>query len=60
MARIVWQIRERWPRVRITLRADSGFAREDLMAWCESNRIDYVLGLARNDRLVERIAIDLA
>jgi hypothetical protein len=51
MARIVAQIRRRWPRVRITLRADSGFANDPLMAWCEENRVDYVFGLARNPRL---------
>ena len=50
----------RWPRVRILLRADSGFAREPLMAWCEANRVDFVFGLARNPRLVEEIATDLA
>src|SRR5438045_999246 len=44
--RIVARIRTRWPRVRILLRADSGFAREVLMAWCEKNRVDYVFGLA--------------
>ena len=60
VARIVAHIRRRWPRVRILLRADSGFAREDLMAWCEANRVDYVFGLARNSRLVEELAIDLA
>jgi Transposase DDE domain group 1 len=37
------------------LRADSGFAREARMAWCEGNRVDYVLGLARNERLVGAI-----
>jgi hypothetical protein len=60
VGRIVGQIRARWPRVRILLRADSGFAREALMAWCEANRVDYVFGLAGNDRLVERIAAELA
>jgi hypothetical protein len=58
--RIIGRIRARWPRVRIVLRADSGFAREALMAWCECNRVDYVLGLARNARLLEELAIDLA
>jgi hypothetical protein len=58
--RIVGQIRARWPRVRILLRADSGFAREALMAWCEANRIDYVFGLARNARLEAAIAAELA
>ena len=60
VTRIVRQIRARWPRVRILLRADSGFAREALMAWCEQNRVDFLFGLARNARLVEELAIDLA
>jgi hypothetical protein len=59
IARIVAQIRARWPRVRILLRADSGFAREALMAWCEDNRVDFLFGLARNPRLVEEIAVEL-
>lgn len=54
-ARIVGQIRARWPKVRILLRADSGFARETLMSWCEENDIDYVFGLARNGRLAAEI-----
>jgi len=58
--RIVAQIRARWPFVRILLRADSGFARETLMAWCEANRVDYVFGLARNTRLVKAIEAELA
>jgi len=53
--RIVRQIRTRWPYVRVLLRADSGFARETLMAWCEENHVDYVFGLARNERLVAMI-----
>jgi hypothetical protein len=60
IARVVARIRARWPKTRITLRADSGFAREALMSWCEANRVDYVFGLARNRRLVEHIATDLA
>jgi hypothetical protein len=60
MARIVAQIRGRWPRTRIILRADSGFAREALMAWCEENRVHYLFGLARNPRLQEEIAPELA
>ncbi|HEX2136854.1 MAG TPA: IS1380 family transposase [Microvirga sp.] len=59
VARLIAQIRARWPRVRILLRADSGFAREALMSWCEQNRVDYVFGLARNPRLVEAIAVEL-
>jgi hypothetical protein len=60
MARIVAQIRRSWPRVRITLRADSGFANDPLMAWCEANRVDYVFGLARNVRLEAVLAEPLA
>ena len=51
IARIIAQIRRAWPRVRIILRADSGFCNDLLMSWCEANRIDYVFGLARNSRL---------
>lgn len=42
--------------MRVILRADSGFAREELMAWCEINRVDYVFGVARNERLETAIA----
>jgi hypothetical protein len=55
LARVVAQIRARWPEVEIWIRGDSGFAREALMAWCEANRVEYVLGLARNGRLVRAI-----
>ncbi len=60
VARLVAQIRRRWPRVRILLRADSGFCREGLMAWCESHAVDYLFGLARNSRLVAEITVELA
>ena len=59
VARIVAQIRCRWPRVRILLRGDSGFTREPLMAWCEANRVDYVFGLAGNNRLDQAIIPEL-
>lgn len=49
--RIVAQIRAAWPKVRIVLRGDSGFCRNELMSWCEDNGVDYVFGLARNQRL---------
>ena len=48
---LVAQIRQAWPKVQVILRGDSGFCRDALMSWCESNRVDYVLGLARNSRL---------
>ena len=54
--RIVEQIRARWPQVEIILRADSGFCREELMAWCEAHQVHYVFGLARNQRLERKIA----
>src|SRR5882757_8609801 len=50
MARIIGQIRARWPSVKIVLRGDSGFARQALMAWCEENRVDYLFGLQGNVR----------
>src|ERR1700757_4282827 len=59
VARVIARIRARWPRTRILLRADSGFAREDLMAWCEGNGVDFLFGLARNERLVAEIATEL-
>lgn len=49
--RIVKQLRSVWPRVRIIVRADSGFCREQLLTWCEEQGVDYVIGLARNERL---------
>ena len=51
VSRIVTQVRTRWPKTRIVLRADSGFCREELMVWCEANKVDYLFGLARNQRL---------
>jgi hypothetical protein len=59
VARIVRQVRQRWPEVRIVLRADSGFCREELMAWCESQRVDYVFGLARNKRLAKIVGAQM-
>ena len=60
VARITGLIRKRWPKVKIILRADSGFARDALMSWCEANKVDYVFGLARNARLEARVAGALA
>ena len=59
-ARIVAQIRARWSAVRIVLRADSGFAREALMSWCEANGVDFLFGVAKNERLIAEIANELA
>jgi hypothetical protein len=57
--RIVAQIRQAWPTVKITVRGDSGFCREELMAWCEQNQVDYALGLAKNERLKAEITAEL-
>ena len=58
--RIVAHIRRKWPPAHIIIRADSGFARDDLMAWCEANGVHFVFGLAKNDRLIAEIADELA
>lgn len=58
--RIVAQLRTAWPMVAITLRADSGFCRDALMTWCETHDVDYVLGLAKNARLIALIEDELA
>jgi hypothetical protein len=57
--RIVEQIRSAWPEVKIILRGDSGFCRQDLMEWAETSNIDYVFGLARNKRLARIIGAEL-
>lgn len=59
VARIVAHIRARWPSTTIVVRADGGFCRDDLMTWCEANDVQYVLGLAGNERLVARIAPEM-
>ena len=60
LARLVQQLRQAWPEVRIIVRGDSGFCREELMAWCEANQVHFVLGLAKNERLRAEIAAELA
>jgi len=59
LQRIVEQIRSRWPNVRIIIRGDSGFCRESIMFWCENHRVDYIFGLAKNDRLKAEIAAEM-
>jgi hypothetical protein len=59
LRRIVKQIRAVWPEVRILVRGDSGFCREELMAWCEAESVDYALGLAKNERLKAKIKKEL-
>ena len=53
--RIVEQLRQSWSDVKILLRADSGFCRDELMSWCEANAVDYLIGLPQNARLQRRI-----
>jgi Transposase DDE domain group 1 len=57
--RIVAQIRRKWPAVPILIRADSGFCRDEILTWCEGNHVDYVVGLAKNERLIEEIDAEL-
>jgi Transposase DDE domain group 1 len=60
VGRIVQQIRQRWPEVEIILRGDSGFCSDELMRWCEQSRVEYVVGMARNQRVEGLIAGPLA
>jgi hypothetical protein len=60
LERIVGRIRRVWQHSRIIVRGDSGFCREDLMSWCETHEVDYVLGLGKNCRLTDRIAAERA
>ena len=59
LAPVMARIRQRWPAVQILLRGDAGFCRENLMAWCEREGIDYAFGLAQNARLKKRIAAEM-
>ena len=52
LQRIIGQIRQSWPAVKILVRGDSGFCREPIMAWCEAHGVDYLFGLAQNKRLL--------
>lgn len=60
VSRIIAQIRKTWPEVKIILRGDSDFSREELMRWCEENSVDYVFGLAKNNRLIKKISKKLS
>ena len=57
---IIERLRRRWPGLHVLLRANSAYAREELLAWCEDNGVDYAIGLARYDRLVKRNDRELA
>ena len=58
--RLVGHIRSRWPEVQIIVRGDSGFARDEIMTWCEEHGVEYVFGLAKNERLKRELAGELA
>ena len=58
-ALLVRYLRKAWPKTRIIIRADSGFCRPQLLSWCDRNRIDYVIGLAKNSRLKAMVAEDI-
>jgi hypothetical protein len=60
LERIVNKLREVWPQVRIVMRGDSGFCRDEIMSYCESHHLDYVLGLAKNRRLNKQIEAEMA
>jgi hypothetical protein len=60
LARIVPRIRAVWPDVKIIVRGDSGFCRDGILSWCEAHRVDYVVGLAKNERLKDSIAAEMA
>jgi hypothetical protein len=51
LAKLVSALRERWADVKIILRADSGFCRWKMLRWCESHQVDYIVGIAKNERL---------
>jgi len=59
LSRIIARIRDTWPDVHIMVRGDSAFCREDIMKWCEENNVEYVFGIAKNERLKEAIAEEL-
>ena len=62
LRRLVRRIRSHWPATRLTIRGDGHYGRPEVMAWCEANGVDYVLGLPGNavlDRLVEPAADDV-
>ncbi|MET0503412.1 MAG: IS1380 family transposase, partial [Candidatus Binatia bacterium] len=61
LERIVKKLRAAWPEVRIIVRGDSGFCRDEIMSYCEQNeQVDYVLGLAKNERLNKEIEAEMA
>jgi hypothetical protein len=59
LERVVGRLRQSWPQVEIVLRGDSGFCREYLMRWCEAHQVDFVFGLAKNQRLLRIVGKEM-
>lgn len=55
LMRIIPMIREKWPNVKIIVRGDAGFCRDEIMSWCEENNVDYIFGIAKNNRLLKKM-----
>ena len=60
LERIIGRLCQRWPQVRLTIRADSGFCRDHLLKWCDDRNVAYVIGLARNQRLEKMLSGEMA
>ena len=60
LALLVKRLRQSWPKVRIIMRADSGFCRHRILRWCERRGVGYIVGLARNKRLQRLVEEDFA
>lgn len=56
---LVKRLRKVWPKVQITFRADSSFCRHQMLGWCEKNNIHYVVGIAKNSRLLDQSGLFL-
>jgi hypothetical protein len=55
LEKIIPQIRKKWPNVRIIIRGDAGFCRDEIMSLCEENNVEYIFGLAKNNRLLKKL-----
>ncbi len=60
LALLVKRLRQSWPQVKITFRGDSGFCRHRMLSWCERHNVDYIVGMAKNARLLKAIAAEMA
>jgi hypothetical protein len=61
LEKMVAALRQRCRKARIIVRGDSGFGREEIMAWCEGQpEVYYCLGLAKNSVLIDKLGPALA